>query len=120
MVSRTRKVQTRAVYQIPSRRGGLSAIPDVNERDHFAYGGGRRICPDLLVAEQSLFVNIARLLWGFNVEQAKDENGNDIPVDATTRGLAPGFLSVPKPYKCCTSHSLHILINSDHRSKQET
>lgn len=55
----------------------------------------------LHVAEQSLFVNIARLLWGFNLDFAKDENGNDIPIDFTTKGLSPGFLSIPKPFKCC-------------------
>jgi len=71
-------------------------------RDHFAYGGGRRICPGLHVAEQSLFVNIARLLWGFNIEHARKENGEIIPVDFTTNGLSPGFLSIPKPFKCCT------------------
>jgi hypothetical protein len=46
-------------------------------------------------------VNIARLLWGFNLTLAKDSNGNVIPVDFTTKALQPGFLSVPKPFKCC-------------------
>jgi hypothetical protein len=46
-------------------------------------------------------LNIARLLWGFNIEHAKDENGNIIPVDFTLTGLMPGVLSNPKPYKCC-------------------
>jgi hypothetical protein len=46
-------------------------------------------------------LNIARLLWGFNIEHAKDENGNIIPVDFTLNGLMPGVLSNPKPYKCC-------------------
>ena len=61
-----------------------------------------RLTTGLHVAEQSLFVNIARLLWGFNLTLAKDANGTDIPVDFTAKGLQPGFLSVPKPYKCCT------------------
>jgi len=52
------------------------------------------------VAEQSLFINLARLLWGFNIELAKDENGETIPVDFTTAGLRPGFMSNPKPYRC--------------------
>lgn len=78
-----------------------AAMADVELRDHFAYGGGRRICPGLHVAEQSLFVNISRLLWGFNLEHAKDADGNDIPVDATTMGLSPGFLSIPRPFQCC-------------------
>lgn len=52
------------------------------------------------MAEQSLFINLARLLWGFNIELAKDENGEPIPVDFTTAGLRPGFMSNPKPYRC--------------------
>ena|SRR5271155_1829747 len=54
------------------------------------------------VAEQSLFINLARLLWGFNIELAKDENGQTIPVDFTTASLRPGFMSNPKPYRCGT------------------
>jgi hypothetical protein len=63
----------------------------------------------LHVAEQSLFVNIARLLWGFNLDFAKDENGNDIPIDFTTKGLSPGFLSIPKPFKCCIFPSVFVV-----------
>jgi hypothetical protein len=41
------------------------------------------------------------LLWGFNLAQAKDENGNLIPIDFSTDGLVPGALSNVKPFKCC-------------------
>ena len=75
----------------------------MTERDHFGFGGGRRICPGLHVAEKSLFINIARTLWGFDIQLAKDEDGNVIPVDFTTKGLMPGALSNPKPFKCCKS-----------------
>ena len=54
------------------------------------------------VAEQSLFINLARLLWGFNIELAKDESGQTIPVDFTTASLRPGFMSNPKPFRCGT------------------
>lgn len=78
-----------------------AALPDVHERDHFGFGGGRRICPGLHVAEKSLFINIARTLWGFDIKHAKDADGNIIPVDCTTKGLMSGALSNPKTYKCC-------------------
>jgi len=55
----------------------------------------------LHVAEQSLFINIARLLWGFNLNLAKGEMGKEIPIDSTTKGLRPGFMSNPKPFRCC-------------------
>jgi hypothetical protein len=47
-------------------------------------------------------LNLARLLWGFDLQLAKDENGNDIPIDFSTDGLVPGALSNVKPFKCCT------------------
>jgi hypothetical protein len=88
----------------------------VSKRDHFSFGGGRRICPGLHVAENSLFINIARLLWGFNVEHAKDENGNIIPVDFTTAGLMPGALSNPKPFKCGMPFGITLTIAISVRS----
>ena len=48
---------------------------------HSAFGWGRRICPGLHLGSASVQLNIARILWGFNVEPAKDSNGKDIDVD---------------------------------------
>ena len=81
--------------------GEYAAIPDVNERDHFTFGGGRRICPGLHLAERSVFLNLARLMWGFDITHAKDENADIVPVDYTTKGLMPGGLSNARPFKCC-------------------
>jgi Cytochrome P450 len=69
-------------------------------RDHLTYGGGRRICCGIHVAERSLFLVLARLLWGFDLVLAKDENGDDIPVDFSISGLMPGATSVARPFKC--------------------
>lgn len=56
-------------------------MADPEKRDHFAYGAGRRICAGMPVAEPTLFFLAARLLWGFNIMQKKDETGNLIPID---------------------------------------
>jgi hypothetical protein len=77
-------------------------LADVNARDHFGFGG-RRICPGLHIAERSVVINLARLLWGFNIDLAKDGNGDIIPVDFTTDGLVPGAMSNAKPFECCIS-----------------
>lgn len=76
------------------------AAADPELRDHWTYGGGRRICPGMHVAERSLFLNIARLMWGFDVRHAKDANGVDIPVDSTFTGMVPGATAAPIPFKC--------------------
>jgi hypothetical protein len=33
------------------------------------------------LAEQGTFITVARLLWGFNIEKALDEQGNEVDVD---------------------------------------
>jgi hypothetical protein len=49
-----------------------------------------------------MYLNLARLLWGFNIEHARDENGNILPVDFTTDGLLPGAMCTAIPFQCCT------------------
>jgi cytochrome P450 len=56
-------------------------LRDAEERDHWAYGAGRRICAGIHVAEVSLFIVCSRLLWGFNMSLSKDAAGKDIPID---------------------------------------
>lgn len=56
-------------------------LTDADKRDHFAYGVGRRICAGLSVAEPSLFLLAARTLWGFNIAQSRDGNGNLVPIN---------------------------------------
>jgi len=51
------------------------------------------------IAERSLFLNLSRLLWGFNIGHDTDENGNEIPVDYSLEtGIMPGGFTVPKPF----------------------
>ena len=64
-------------------------------------------------------INLARLLWGFNIEHAIDENGDPIPVDFTTDGLVPGAMSNAKPFQCCRIPSRARADNSDHSTEPE-
>jgi len=70
---------------------------DPYERDHFSYGAGRRVCPGIHVAEKSMFINIARMLWAFNLTQKTNPDGSLIDVDTTTE---KGWMSVPNHFKC--------------------
>ncbi|GAA6009287.1 hypothetical protein JCM10207_004336 [Rhodosporidiobolus poonsookiae] len=65
---------------------------------HSAFGFGRRICPGMHLAENSIFINTARILWGFNVEAAKDKSGAKVPVDIFA--FTDGFNSMPQPFEC--------------------
>ncbi len=67
------------------------------ERDHFTYGAGRRVCPGVHVAERSLYINIVRTLWAFNITKKIGEDGKLIDPDTT---MMQGFLSVPTRFVC--------------------
>ncbi|KIW94676.1 uncharacterized protein Z519_04653 [Cladophialophora bantiana CBS 173.52] len=45
-----------------------------------AFGFGRRICPGLVLAERSLFIEISMLMWLCSVTKKLDEEGQVIPV----------------------------------------
>ncbi|KAI1623910.1 cytochrome P450 [Exophiala viscosa] len=71
-------------------------VNDPYERDHFTYGAGRRVCPGVHVAERSLYINIARTLWGFKITKPIGADGKPIEPDTT---MIRGFLSVPRPFQ---------------------
>ncbi len=72
--------------------------PDWENRDHYAYGAGRRICVGIHLAERTQWRITARLLWAFNIEPAIDEVTGK-PVELDTEAYEDGFVSEPKPYK---------------------
>lgn len=62
---------------------------------YHAFGYGRRICPGRHIAENSVFLNIAKIMWGFNISTADDGGaGVDPDKDWTT-----GFLTKPLPFE---------------------
>ena len=70
--------------------------PNAAARDHFVFGAGRRLCQGMHIAERSLFLAISRLLWAFDFEKARDDNGNEITPDADD--LTEGLFVLPKPF----------------------
>ncbi|KAI0284698.1 cytochrome P450 [Russula aff. rugulosa BPL654] len=50
-----------------------SKLPNAMDRDHWAFGAGRRICPGIHVAERELWLAISRLLWAFDIRSLPDE-----------------------------------------------
>lgn len=67
--------------------------PDGTKRDQFTFGAGRRICPGMHVAERSLFLGIARILWAFDISPAKDAKGQ--PIIPDQEQLTQGFVCMP-------------------------
>ena len=74
-----------------------------------AFGFGRRICTGQHLARNSLTINIARLLWGFDFAHAVDELGRTIEVD--DMAMTQGFNSRPMPFKAA------ITLRSDEKRR---
>jgi cytochrome P450 len=56
---------------------------ETNQEGHASFGFGRRICIGKHLANESLFIYTARILWAATLECAKDENGNDLLPDSS-------------------------------------
>ncbi|KAK7021883.1 hypothetical protein VNI00_017172 [Paramarasmius palmivorus] len=88
--------------------GKLALSPPDTKRDNnvsaegnvsFGYGG--RVCPGRHVANASLFINIACLLWAANIDAEKDSNGQPItPSLSDTSTVNDGIVVRPLPFKC--------------------
>ncbi|EFX05735.1 cytochrome p450 monooxygenase [Grosmannia clavigera kw1407] len=61
----------------------MPAVPTMNNRDHYGYGAGRRICPGMHLAERVQWRAIAKILWAFDIV---------MPIDPVT-----GTAVVPEP-----------------------
>jgi hypothetical protein len=66
-------------YDLPA--ASYLNIADPNQRDHFSYGAGRRVCPGVHVAEKSLYLNISRIV----------DPGSP---------MVPGWMTIPAPFEC--------------------
>ncbi|KAI0531885.1 cytochrome P450 [Xylaria digitata] len=73
-------------------------VPDNDiKKDHFAFGAGRRQCPGLHVAERSMVLSAARLLWAFNFSKAVDDLGHEISPPGDN--FSNGVVATPLPFK---------------------
>jgi cytochrome P450 len=59
----------------------LPGPSDTKEEGHFTFGFGRRICLGRNVATNSVFIDIAMVLWASKIERKKDGSGQFLPLD---------------------------------------
>jgi hypothetical protein len=79
----------------PKSSSEYAVAADFDNRDHYAFGSGRRLCVGIHLAERALWRSIAQLLWAFRVEPASDEKG-EIPLD--TDAYNGSIASAPMPF----------------------
>ncbi|KAL9619846.1 MAG: hypothetical protein Q9160_005586 [Pyrenula sp. 1 TL-2023] len=92
----------------PSRYRDLTQLASVyansrdpQKRDHFGYGIGRRICPGIHLAERTLWLAMARILWGFDIKSKVDTaTGKPVPIDVDpVTGYTDGFVNQCLPFQ---------------------
>ncbi|PFH55999.1 hypothetical protein XA68_17229 [Ophiocordyceps unilateralis] len=71
---------TRYLHDRKSARQSALSV-DVSERDHFLFGAGRRLCSGIDIAEKSMFLSMARILWAFDISEPVDAEGNAMTFD---------------------------------------
>ncbi|KAJ7859327.1 cytochrome P450 [Mycena olivaceomarginata] len=81
-----------------SENGTKPGVDGSDLKPTFPFGFGRRICPGMYLAQNSINLNAMNLLWAFDLKPDIDTNGNPIPVDifAYRKGIA----MAPLPFKC--------------------
>ncbi|KPI42002.1 O-methylsterigmatocystin oxido [Cyphellophora attinorum] len=88
-------------------------IDESKRRVQYGFGAGRRVCSGQRLAENSLIVNMAKLVWGFNI---KPEGGRlDDDVATSYHG---GFLIAPKefPLQFIPRSAAHVdVMEKEHR-----
>jgi cytochrome P450 len=68
-----------------SEHGDLLPGPvETYQAGHVSFGFGRRICVGKDLANESLFINTARILWAAELARPQDESGKDVPLDKET------------------------------------
>ncbi|KAF5343048.1 hypothetical protein D9758_011153 [Tetrapyrgos nigripes] len=82
------------------KTSAVNVVPtDTRNHRHVSFGFGRRICCGLNLANQSLFIDIASLLWAASIEPAYDETGAEI-IPSSMELLDEGSVVRPIPFKC--------------------
>nr|F1SY62.1 RecName: Full=Cytochrome P450 monooxygenase 58 [Postia placenta Mad-698-R]BAK09406.1 cytochrome P450 [Postia placenta] len=74
-------------------------IAGTHGQGHVTYGFGRRICIGMHVANQALFIDIAALLWAFNIEAPTGPDGNPI-LPSRTDFVDEGLVFRPAAFRC--------------------
>ncbi|CAE6388327.1 unnamed protein product [Rhizoctonia solani] len=79
--------------------GTKPGVDNTDRRTNMAFGSGRRFCPGVHLANNSLMLNTMNLVWAFDFSLATDpDTGKPIPVDI--HDYAKGILTCPNPFKC--------------------
>ncbi|KAH6904898.1 cytochrome P450 [Coprinopsis sp. MPI-PUGE-AT-0042] len=72
--------------------------PHSKGEGHFTYGFGRRICVGRYVANNTLFIDIAHILWACTIEPARNHDGTPVQYNDHAN-LKEGLVVRPAPFR---------------------
>ncbi|KAJ7612206.1 cytochrome P450 [Roridomyces roridus] len=94
-----------------TENGTKPGVDASDMRGLFAFGVGRRSCPGIHLAQNSIHINVMNLIWAFDFKPVLDSHGNNIQPD--TWAYSKGISFAPLPFDCLisprTSHKARII-----------
>ncbi|KAJ7737690.1 cytochrome P450 [Mycena metata] len=72
-------------------------IPETKDEGHYTFGFG--ICVGRHVANDSLFINCANILWALSIEPFYDHNGTPL-IPSLDESINTGIVVRPPPFRC--------------------
>ncbi|KAH9168149.1 cytochrome P450 [Lactarius sanguifluus] len=76
-------------------KGQVKPLMDGREEGHVSFGYGRRVCPGRFVAEGTLGIDFATLLWAMHFERPGGAEG-----ELDMHASAPSGIAYPVPFEC--------------------
>jgi len=81
-----------------NENGTKPGVDGTDLKETFPFGFGRRICPGIHLAQNSININTMNLIWAFNFSPDIDAEGN--PILVNTVAYKKGATTGPLPFKC--------------------
>ena len=67
--------------------------------DRWVFGAGRRLCPGMHFAVNSMYIALAKILWAFEIRKPLDDFGREIELDVSYEAYEDGRFTVPRMYR---------------------
>lgn len=74
-----------------------AAMGDPMKRDHFTFSTGRRACPGARLAENSLHIALAGILWAYEIRPPLSGSA-EVDMDVSDNAYADAGFTIPKPF----------------------
>ena len=83
----------------PQRSAYYANQADVEARDHFTFGMGRRVCPGIHIGENGLFLAVSNLIWAYQFKPPIGPDGNEQEMLIGDEAFREGHIRIPNPYQ---------------------